>query len=135
MRGVMRKPDLSDDPPQHRSDAMVGSDQRDLLCVLAYVYVACGQCRRALALLRLVVRARPDDVEAIRMMAYAHLANKDGAAALAAIDRLDGLDTDPASEAPRLLLRSHALRLEGQMADARRQFDQFLSARSHGGRE
>lgn len=133
MRGVMRRPDP--DPPQHRSGVLVGSDQRDLLCAIAYVYVACGQCRRALALLRLVVRARPDDVEAIRMLAYAHLANKDGAAALAAIDRLEGLDTDPESEAPLLLLRSHALRLEGQMADARRRFDQFVAARSHGGRQ
>ena len=135
MRGAIPNPDPSDDPPQHRSGAMVGADQRDLLCALAYVYVACGQCRRALALLRLVVRVRPDDVEAIRLLAYAHLANKDGAAALAAIDRLGALDTDPASEAPLLLLRSHALRLEGQMADARRRFDQFVSARAHGGRQ
>jgi Flp pilus assembly protein TadD len=135
MHGVMPKPDPSDDPLQHRSGAMVGADQRDLLCALAYVYVACGQCRRALALLRLVVRARPDDVEAIRLLAYAHLANRDGAAALAAIDRLSALDADPASEAPLLLLRSHALRLEGQMADARERFDQFVFARSQGGRE
>jgi cytochrome c-type biogenesis protein CcmH/NrfG len=135
MRGVMRKPGPSDNLPQHQSGAMVGADQRDLLCAVAYVYVACGQSRRALALLRLVVRARPDDVEAIRLLAYAHLANRDGAAALDAIDRLCALDTDPASEAPLLLLRSHALRLEGQMADARRRFDQFVVARSHGGRE
>ena len=135
MRGVMRKSDPFDDPPQHRSGVTVGADQRDLLCALAYVYVACGQCRRALALLRLVVRSWPDDVEAIRLLAYAHLANKDGAAALAAIDRLGALDIDPASKAPLLLLRSQALRLEGQMADARRQFDQFVFARSQGGRE
>jgi Flp pilus assembly protein TadD len=135
MRGLRRKPDPSDNAPQHPSGALVGSDQRDLLCALAYVYVACGQCRRALALLRLVVRVRPDDVEALRMMAYAHLANKDGATALTAIDRLEGLDTDPASEAPLLLLRSHALRLEGQVADARRRFDQFVAARSQGGRQ
>ena len=135
MRGVISKPDPSDDLPQHRSGAMVGADQRDLLCALAYVYVACGQCRRALALLRLVVRARPDDVEAIRLLAYAHLANRDGAAALAAIDRLSVLDADPASEAPLLLLRSHALRLEGQMADARLRFDEFVFARSQGGRQ
>ncbi|MDE5453994.1 histidine kinase [Bradyrhizobium sp. CSA112] len=105
-----------------------------MLCALSYVYVVCGQCRRALALLRLVERARPDDVEAIRLLAYAHLANKDGAAALAAIDRLETLDPDPASEAPLLLLRSHALRLEGQTADARLRFDQFVFARSQGGR-
>jgi Flp pilus assembly protein TadD len=135
MRGVMPKPDPSDDPSQHRSGAMVGADQRDLLCALAYVYVACGQGRRALALLRLVVRARPDDVEAIRLLAYAHLASKDGAAALAAIDRLSVLDADPASEAPLLLLRSHALRLKGQMADARLRFDEFVFARSQGGRQ
>jgi Flp pilus assembly protein TadD len=133
MRGVMRKPDPSNDPPP-QPGAMVGADQRDLLCALSYVYVACGQCRRALALLRLVERAWPDDVEAIRLLAYAHLANKDGAAALAAIDRLEALDPDPASEAPLLLLRSHALRLEGQTADARRRFDQFVFARSQGGR-
>jgi Flp pilus assembly protein TadD len=133
VRGVMRNLDPSDDPPQQQSGAMIGADQRDLLCALSYVYVACGQCRRALALLRLVERARPDDVEAIRLLAYAHLANKDGAAALAAIDRLEALDGDPASKAPLLLLRSHALHLEGQTADARRQFDQFVSARSQGG--
>jgi Flp pilus assembly protein TadD len=133
MRGVMRKPDPSDDPPQ-QPGAMVGADQRDLLCALSYVYVACGQCRRALALLRLVERTRPDDVEAIRLLAYAHLANKDGAAALAAIDRLEALDPDPASKAPLLLLRSHALRLDGQTADARLRFDQFVFARSQGGR-
>lgn len=134
MGGVMRKPDPTDDPAQQRSGAIVGADQRDLLCALSYVYVACGQCRRALALLRLVERARPDDVEVIRLLAYAHLANKDGAAALAAIDRLEVLDPDPASEAPLLLLRSHALRLEGQTADARLRFDQFVLARSQGGR-
>ena len=134
MRGAMRKPDPSDDPPQQRSAAMVGADQRDLLCALSYVYVACGQCRRALALLRLVERARPDDVEVIRLLAYAHLANKDGAAALAAIDRLEALDADPASKAPLLLLRSQALHLEGQTADARLRFDQFVLARSQGGR-
>jgi hypothetical protein len=135
MHGVTRRHEPSDDPPQNHSGAMIGADQRDLLCALAYVYVACGQCRRALALLRLVVRARPGDVEAIRLLAYAHLANKDGAAALAAIDRLDVLDTDQGSQAPLLLLRSQALRLEGQMADARRRFDQFVVARSNGGRE
>jgi Flp pilus assembly protein TadD len=135
MRGEIPKPDPSDDPPQQRSSPMVGADQRDLLCALAYVYVACGQCRRALALLRLVVRARPDDVEAIRLLAYAHLANRDGAAALAAIGRLSVLDADPASKAPLLLLRSHALRLEGQMADARLRFDEFVFARSQGGRQ
>jgi Flp pilus assembly protein TadD len=133
VRGVLRKSAPSDDPPQ-RSGAMIGADQRDLLCALSYVYVACGQHRRALALLRLVERSRPDDVEVIRLLAYAHLANKDGAAALAAIDRLEVLDPDPASEAPRLLLRSHALHLEGQTVEARQRFDQFVFARSQGGR-
>ncbi|MDQ8726893.1 histidine kinase [Bradyrhizobium sp. LHD-71] len=134
MRDVMRKPEPAGDPSSHGADA-IGMDQRDLLCALAYVYVACGQCRRALPLLRLVVRARPDDVEAVRLMAYAHLANNDGAAALAAVDRLDVLDTDEASQAPRLLLRSQALRLQGQMVDARRQFDRFVAVRTHGGHE
>jgi Flp pilus assembly protein TadD len=134
MRGVMRKPDPSDDSPQQRCGAMVGADQRDLLCALSYVYVACGQHRRALALLRLVERARPDDIEVIRLLAYAHLANKDGAAALAAIDRLEALDPDPASKAPLLLLRSHALHLQGQTAEARQRFDQFVFVRSRGSR-
>ena len=134
MRSLMRKPGPFDDPPQQRSCAMVGAEQRDLLCALSYVYVACGQSRRALALLRLVERACPDDVETIRLLAYAHLANKDGAAALAAIDRLEALAPDPASKAPLLLLQSHALRLVGQTAEARRRFDQFVFARSQGGR-
>ena len=135
MRGAMRRHDSSKDPPRRQPGTIIGAPQRDLLCALAYVYVACGQCRRALALLRLVVREQPDDVEALRLLAYAHLANKDGAAALAAVDRLDALDTDRASLAPLLLLRSQALRLEGQMADARRQFDRFVAARSNGDRE
>jgi Flp pilus assembly protein TadD len=109
--------------------AIVDGPQRDLLCALSHVYLACGESNRALSLLRLVDAERPDDVEVIRALAYAHIAVGEGESALAQLDRLDGLDLDAASRTPLLLMRSHALRLLGRWLEARSCFAQFVIAR------
>ena len=116
-----------------RSFPVIDTPRRDLLCALAYVYLACGQNLRALALLRLAERERPHDVGLLRVLAYALLASGDGAAALEVIERLEALDQGADARTSLLLLRSHALRLAGQLEDARRCFRDLVAARSQGG--
>jgi tetratricopeptide (TPR) repeat protein len=116
-----------------RSFPLIDTPRRDLLCAMAYVYLACGQNLRALVLLRLAERERPNDVGLLRVLAYALLAAGDGPAALEVVLRLESLDSDAECRAALLLLRSHALRLSGRLDDARRCFRDFLAARSQGG--
>jgi hypothetical protein len=107
----------------------ISASQRDLLCALSFVYLACGQQGKALPLIRLVASSMPDDVGSLRVLAYALLANGRGEEALAAVDRLEAID-DRQSRVPLLLLRSHALRLSGRTAEAKRCFQRFLAERS-----
>lgn len=115
--------------PQDIAVPMVGARQRDLLCALSYVYLACGQAGRALVLLRLVEQEADNDVGILRMLAYALVANGDGEAALAVIDRLQELDGGLDAHVPLLLMRSHALRLAGRLGEARQCFKAFTAAR------
>jgi Flp pilus assembly protein TadD len=108
----------------------ISSSQRDLLCELAYIYLACGQADKALALIRLVVACIPEDIGSLRVLAYALLANGRGEDALSAVDRLAALGDDREARAPLLLLRSHALRLAGRTVEARLSFREFIAARS-----
>jgi hypothetical protein len=101
----------------------------DLLRELSYVYLACGQEDKALALIRLVAKRMPDDIGGLRVLAYALLANGRGEAALATVDRLEAIDNDRAARVPLLLLRSHALRLSGRIIEARHSFREFIAAR------
>jgi Flp pilus assembly protein TadD len=117
---------------QNRSFPLIDTPQRDLLCALAYVYLACGQNVRALALLRLAERERPSDVGVLRVLAYALLAVGQGEEALDLVGRLEALDTDPEARTPLLLLRSHALRLAGRLDEAKQSFRDFVAARSQG---
>lgn len=114
---------------------LIGGPQRDLLCTLSYVYLACGQPRRALALLRLVARDAGDDVGLLRVLAYALIADKDGSGAMQIIERLQELDRSASSRAPLLLMRSHALRLIGRLDEARECFRAFTTMRLHPGRD
>ena len=116
-----------------RSFPVIDTPRRDLLCALAYVYLACGQNLWALALLRLAERERPHDIGLLRVLAYALLASGDGAAALQVIERLEALDQGADARTPLLLLRSHALRLAGHLDDARRCFRDLVAARNQGG--
>lgn len=108
---------------------LVDPPQRDLLCALSHVYLACGESRRALSLLRLVAAEWPEDVEVLRALAYGQIAIGDGESALELLDRLDRLDLEPTSRMPLLLMRSHALRLIGRWIEARSCFARFVIAR------
>src|SRR5262245_44384014 len=81
----------------------ISPSQRDLLCALSFVYLACGQQGKALPLIRLVASSMPDDIGSLRVLAYALLANGRGEEALAAVDRLEAIDGDRQSRVPLLL--------------------------------
>jgi Flp pilus assembly protein TadD len=106
---------------------LIGAPQRDLLCALAYVYLACGQARRALALLNLIESDGNADVGVLRVLAYAFVAAGEGEEALGVIERVDLLDRTPEAVRPMLLLRAHALRLAGRMDEARACFRVFAA--------
>jgi hypothetical protein len=108
---------------------LVGGPQRDLLCTLAYIYLACDQPTRALALLRLVEQDAENDIGFLRVLAYALIAGEDGVEAMRIIERLQELDRSAAACAPLLLMRSHALRLAGRLGEARECFRAFTVAR------
>ena len=108
---------------------VIGGPQRDLLCTLSYIYLACGQPSRALTLLRLVERDAEDDVGFLRVLAYALIAREDGMEAMRIIERLEELDRSAKARAPLLLMRSHALRLTGRLDEARACFQAFTAAR------
>ncbi|WP_454616481.1 type III secretion apparatus assembly chaperone SctY [Bradyrhizobium cenepequi] len=108
---------------------LIGGPQRDLLCTLSYIYLACGQPDRALALLRLVERDVENDIGLLRVLAYALIAAEDGLEAIRIIERLQELDRSPNARAPLLLMRSHALRLTGRLGEARECFRVFTAAR------
>src|SRR5262245_47090835 len=119
------------EPVAGKAEALerINPSQRDLLCELSYIYLACGQADKALALIRLVARCMPDDIGCLRVLAYALLANGRGEEALAALGRLAAIDHDRETRAPLLLLRSHALRLAGRSSEARLSFREFIAAR------
>ncbi|PDT77961.1 histidine kinase [Bradyrhizobium sp. C9] len=100
-----------------------------MLCALSYVHLACGQSAHSLAFLRLVVHEHSQDVELLRLLAYALISQRLGEEALSVLDRLDMLDDQPSSRLPLLLLRSHALRQAGRMAEAQATFKRYVSLR------
>lgn len=108
----------------------ISRTERDLLCALSYVHLACGQSAQSLALLRIVAHKHSQDVELLRILVYALISEGQGDEALAALDRLDELDDQPSSRLPLMVLRSQALRNAGRMAEARVIFKTYVSLRS-----
>ncbi|KLK92814.1 histidine kinase [Microvirga sp. KLBC 81] len=107
----------------------IAEQERDLLCALSYVHLACGQSAKSLALLRLIVHDNCQDVGLLRILAYAFISEGLGDEALAILDRLDTLDEHPFSRLPLTLLRSHALRRAGRMDEARAVFQSYVRLR------
>ncbi|WOH80250.1 histidine kinase [Bradyrhizobium sp. BEA-2-5] len=104
--------------------------ERDLVCALAYLHLTCGQGAECVALLRLIVRDNSQDVDLLRIFAYALIAEGLGDQALRILDRLDTLDDEPSSRTHLMLLRSHALRRAGRMDEARAVFQGYVSLRN-----
>ncbi|MDF0497176.1 histidine kinase [Bradyrhizobium yuanmingense] len=135
----MAEPDreqlLTPGPPAHLSSVVevshVSKRERDLLCALSYVHLACGQSAKSLALLQIVANEHSHDVELLRILVYALISEGLGDEALVALDRLDKLDDDPSSRLPLMVLRSYALRQAGRMAEARAIFKNYVSLRSN----
>ncbi|WP_200844564.1 histidine kinase [Bradyrhizobium sp. USDA 3458] len=118
-------------PNVFKTDGVVpiSGPERDLLCALSYVHLACGQSAHSLALLRPVVHEHSQDVELLRILAYALISERLGEEALSVLDRLDMLDDQPSSRPPLLLLRSHALHQAGRMVEAQATFKRYVSLR------
>ncbi|WP_244897167.1 histidine kinase [Mesorhizobium amorphae] len=109
---------------------MISEQARDLLCALSYVHLACGQSAHSLALLRLAAHANSQEVDLLRILAYALISEGLGDEALTILDRLDILDEQPSSRLPLTLMRSHALRRAGRMEEARAVFQSYVSLRA-----
>ncbi len=108
---------------------LISGQERDLLCALSYVHLACGQSAQSLALLRLVAHDNCQDIDLLRIFAYALISEGLGGEALAILDRLDTLDDQPSSRLPLMLLRAHALRRAGRQDEARAVFQSYVSLR------
>ncbi len=101
-------------------------DQQDILCMLAYVNISQGNPKDALALLQLVNRYAPDNIEMLRSLTYALILENKGDEAQSYADRLHKLDRSPNSEASVLLLRSRALLVQKRLPEARAMFRAFV---------
>jgi len=104
--------------------------ERDLLCALSYVHLACGQSAQSVALLRLVADDNPHDIGLLRILAYGLIAEGNGNEALSILDRLDDLDNQPGARLPLTLMRSHALRRAGRIDEARAAFQSYVALRT-----
>lgn len=111
-------------------DVLISEQARDLLCALSYVHLACGQSAHSVALLRLAAHANSQEVDLLRILAYALISEDLGDEALTILDRLDILDEQPSSRLPLTLMRSHALRRAGRMEEARAVFQSYVSLRA-----
>ncbi|MGY3238043.1 Flp pilus assembly protein TadD [Bradyrhizobium sp. USDA 4472] len=108
---------------------LISGPERDLLCVLSYAHLACGQSAKSLTLLRLIAHEQSQDIGLLRILAYALISERRGDEALSVLDKLDRLDDEPSSCLPLMLMRSHALRHAGRMTEARAVFKRYVLLR------
>ncbi|KUM23576.1 histidine kinase [Mesorhizobium loti] len=116
--------------PKTGDVVLISEQERDLLCAVSYAYLACGQSAQSLALLRLAVRDDSQDVNVLRIFAYALIAEGLGDEALTILDRLDVLDDQKSSLPPSDLMRSQALQRARRTDEARAVFQSYVSLRS-----
>ncbi|MCP3380145.1 MULTISPECIES: M48 family metallopeptidase [unclassified Bradyrhizobium] len=127
--GAQRTTDVSNSD----NVSLSSGQERDLLCALSYLHLACGQSAECLALLRLIVRDDTQDVDLLRILAYALISEGLGDEALPILDKLDALDDGSSSRISLMLLRSQALRRAGLMDEARAVFQTYVSLRDNTG--
>src|SRR5882672_4535919 len=98
---------------------MASRDQTvELLHALGHLYAHHGEAKRGLVLLLIAARLAPQDAGVLRTLAHTFLVNRSPQAAAAVIERL--LSMDGADHPALALLRSRALWLSGDEAEARR---------------
>lgn len=102
-------------------------EQRDILLMLAEVYLRLGRPVRAAMLAGLARAAEPSCVRAARALLRAALARGDAAAAMAEVDRLVEHEFDSEELAFTLSAQSMALAARGEPAEARRVWAEYLA--------
>lgn len=101
--------------------------QRDIVLLLAEVYLAVGRPRRAVMLAALAQGRDPTDVRAMRAMLRGRLATGDAAGALDQVDRLVEHEFSSAELAFTLSAQSRALGARGDLDEARRVWAEYLA--------
>ena len=104
--------------------------QREMLALLAHLFLRHEQAEKALVLLRAGSRLAADDRGLLRMLAFAELVAGDPGAALAAAERFVRDGGDGGDGSPIQLIRARALRQLERTAEARDCFRRFLQARA-----
>ncbi len=104
------------------------ADQRQLLTLLAYVFLRHGQNDKALKLLRAGARLAGDDAEIQKTLAYAELVSGHPGEALTAIGRFAAAGGDDSIASPVQIIRARALLQLDRRAEARDCFRRFVEA-------
>lgn len=114
------------DRPRAASGAMTAA-QRDVVLLLAEVYLRVGRPRRAAMLAALAQARDPGDVGAMRALLRAHLALGDADRAMAQVDALVEHEFDSAELAFTLSAQAQALAVRGDGAGARAVWAEYLA--------
>jgi type III secretion protein Y len=104
------------------------AEQRQLLTLLAHVFLRHGQNDKALKLLRAGSRLALDDAEIHKCLAYAELVSGHPGEALEAIGRFAAAGGDDGSASPVQIIRAKALLQLDRRAEARDCFRRFVEA-------
>lgn len=108
-------------------------EQREYLALLAWLYLQHGETDKAIVLLRAGARLAPDDIQILKMLAYAELTIGDAGSALASVERHARAGGDDHAASPIQLIRARALLALGRGIEARECFRRFIEARQAGG--
>ena len=104
------------------------AEQRQLLTLLAYVFLRHGQNDKALKLLRAGSRLAANDAEIQKTLAYAELVAGHPGEALTAIGRFAAAGGDDGVASPVQIIRARALLQLDRRAEARDCFRRFVEA-------
>jgi type III secretion protein Y len=108
------------------------AEQRQLLTLLAYVFLRHGQNDKALKLLRAGSRLAANDAEIQKTLAYAELVSGHPGEALTAIGRFAAAGGDDGAASPVQIIRARALLQLDRRAEARDCFRRFVEAHAAG---
>lgn len=102
------------------------------LTLLAYTLLKCGRQREANVILKAVVAAQPESIEALRLLAFAQLQCKQANACLQTLERFHRIAPDDAKSKQLTWIKIRALHLTGDSRKARNMAIQLQEDLSHG---